>query len=354
MALAAPELMMPSSPNLPAARGPVSAWLLSQLQRPPHPVTPPPRTKEDPLEGDDFQLALYVCYELHYRGFRGVDSCWEWEPSLLHARRRLEDAFLRRVADEVGPPLPCLDVGGSLVSLATSGDGPSLSCHMLETGTLQQFREFAVHRSAYQLKEADPHTWGIPRLQGALKAAMVAIQADEYGNGVAPRMHASLFGDTMQGLELDPSYGAYLDFIPGTTLATVNLVSLFGLHRRWRGALAGHLALFEMTSVKPMKRYVEALERLGVTLPARRFYEVHVVADVEHEQIALHELAIGLAEIEPEVAGDIVFGARALTHVEAAFSAHLLRCWSAGLSSLRALGRARYTAAHSKLFGDPR
>ena len=33
-------------------------------------------------------------------------------------------------------------------------------------------------------------------------------------------------------LGLDPSYGAYLDLIPGVTLATVNLMSLFGLHRR--------------------------------------------------------------------------------------------------------------------------
>ena len=28
-------------------------------------------------------------------------------------------------------------------------------------------REIAVHRSGYQLKEADPHTWAIPRLNGS-------------------------------------------------------------------------------------------------------------------------------------------------------------------------------------------
>jgi Iron-containing redox enzyme len=52
-----------------------------------------------------------------------------------------------------------------------------------DRGTLAQLREFAIHRSAYQLKEADPHTWAIPRLTGAVKAAMVEIQADEYGDG---------------------------------------------------------------------------------------------------------------------------------------------------------------------------
>src|SRR5438045_2693004 len=80
--------------------------------------------------------------------------------------------------------------------------------------------------------------------------------------------------------------GAYLDRLPGTTLATTNLISLFGLHRRWRGALVGHLALFEMTSVVPMARYSAALERLGVGRVARRFYDVHVEADAVHQFIA--------------------------------------------------------------------
>ena len=55
----------------------------------------------------------------------------------------------------------------------------------------------------------------------------------------------------MDAVGLDATYGAYLDQIPGVTLATVNLMSLFGLHRRLRGAIVGHLALFEMTSSVP-------------------------------------------------------------------------------------------------------
>ena len=55
----------------------------------------------DPL-GIDVQLTLYVCYELHYRGFAGVDPGWEWNPGLLHLRAQLEDAFLTAVRREVG------------------------------------------------------------------------------------------------------------------------------------------------------------------------------------------------------------------------------------------------------------
>src|SRR5205085_722733 len=179
-------------------------------------------------------------------------------------------------------------------------------------GTLEQFREFAVHRSAYQLKEADPHTWAIPRLDGEAKAALVEIQADEYGGGRATAMHATLFASTLRRLGLDDRYGAYLDDIPGVTLATVNLISLFGLHRRWRGALVGHLAIFEMASVAPNTRYGNALRRLGLPVEATRFYDEHVAADAVHEITACRPLAGSLAAAEPALAGDVLFGARAI------------------------------------------
>ena len=118
-------------------------------------------------------------------------------------------------------------------------------------------RERAKHRSAYQLKEADPHTWAIPRISGQAKATMVEIQVDEYGNGNGSRMHSALFAETMTALGLDPRPNRYLNELPGFTLATVNLISFLALHRRLRGALVGHLALFEMTSVGPMGRYLK-------------------------------------------------------------------------------------------------
>jgi hypothetical protein len=46
----------------------------------------------------------------------------------------------------------------------------------------------------------------------------------------------------MDGAGLDSRYGRYLDEVPAVTLATVNMMSLFGLHRAMRGALVGHFA----------------------------------------------------------------------------------------------------------------
>ena len=324
-----------TAPPLPCARGSLSEFVLSQLTRAPSEFVSLPVIDDDvdALGDDDFQLALYCCYELHYRGFAEVDPEWEWAPSLLGFRRSMERQFEAALRDTV-PVVRRGSVTDDIRALIATGGGPSLSAYLETEGSLDEMREMAIHRSAYQLKEADPHTWAIPRLTGAAKAAMVEIQADEYGGGDPTRMHASLFADTMVALGLDPTYGAYLDRLPGTTLATTNLISLFGLHRQWRGALVGHLAVFEMTSVGPMGRYSRGLQRLGIGPEGRRFYDAHVEADAIHQYIACDGMVAGLMASEPELAADVLFGAGAVMALEERFSLSLLGAWAAGRSSL--------------------
>jgi hypothetical protein len=327
-------------PLLPSPRGPLSAAVISALQRQPGSLgVTPPVSGVDALSDDDFSLALYLCYEVHYRGV--TDENWEWDPDLLRFRAELERAFENRLRDEVvaaRAQIPS-DTVSVLDEMIRASSGPSLSTYLLESGTLNQFRELCVHRSAYQLKEADPHTFGIPRLIGEAKAAMVEIQYDEYGSGEAASMHSALFADTLMALGLDPSYGSYVEVLPGVTLATVNLVSMFGLHRRWRAALVGHLAVFEMTSVTPMRRYSEALARFGIGSQGRRFFDVHVTADEGHAIIARDRMVGGLVWAEPELSADLLFGAGALLMLERRFSVHVLDAWAENRSSLVPWGR---------------
>ncbi len=325
--------------RLPHPRGETSERLLEELVRAPHHLPPGPAIgSSDPLRDEDLNLALYLSYELHYRGLAGVDDGWEWEPSLLALRRRLESRFEEALVETVGEPGPSAapeEMDLALRAIADADDGPSLSAYIERYADLEQVMEFAVHRSTYQLKEADPHSWALPRLSGSPKAALVEIQADEYGGGRAERIHAELFSVTLEALGLDPTYGAYLDHVPGVTLATVNLMSLLGLHRRWRGAIVGHLALFEMTSSIPNRRYADGLRRLGLDERATGFFDEHVVADAVHENVAAVDLAGGLAREEPAVAPDILWGARALGAVEGSWSSHLLERWESGTTSLR-------------------
>lgn len=329
-------------PRLPSPRGPLSELLITLLQGRPDGLPGWTPALLHALSEEDLQLALHLCYGLHYDGFAGVDESWEWEPSLLAVTGMLEKRFLRPLVEEAtwagnGPgqdgDLPVITARVRQL-LATAG-GPSLSAFMLEHGERDQLREFVLHRSIYQRKEADPHTWAIPRLRGAAKSAMVTLQADEYGGGTPGRSHAELFARTMRALDLDPAPGAYVDEVPAVTLATDNLVSLLGLHRRWRGALVGHLAAFEMTSVVPMGRYARAVRNILGDEAAAEFYDVHVEADVRHEVIAVDDLITGLAATDPEALRDVPFGVAALTAVESRMSQWLLSCWSTGVTSLR-------------------
>jgi hypothetical protein len=286
------------------------------------------------LHDHDLQMALYLCYELHYAGLAGVPDDMEWSPELLAFRAGLEERFAAALSACVGEHGPVDRVGDELRRLVAEDDGPPLSRFVQTRATREQVLEHVVHRSAYQLKEADPHSWAVPRLTGAAKAALVEVQTDEYGGGRAERMHSVLFANTMRGLGLDARYGAYLRHLPGITLATVNLMSWFGLHRRWRGAIAGHLAVFEMTSSNPNRRYGDGLRRLGFGPDVTEFYDEHVEADAVHESIALWDLADGLARAEPELADDVVFGGRALLALESLWASHLMSAWERGDSSL--------------------
>ena len=325
--------------ELPPPRGPLSKRLFEALEGVPDVGLEAPEAIEsaDPIADEDLQLALYVAYEIHYAGIRGVDEAWEWAPSLIGFRAALERTFEAAVAELVRPAaaVESASVGAALQEIVAEDPGPPLSRYMERQGTLEQMHEHVIHRSAYQLKEADPHSWAIPRLPPGPKAALLEVQADEYGGGSAERMHSVLFAKTMAALGLDSSYGAYLEQLPGVTLATVNLMSGFGLHRRRRGAIVGHLAAFEMTSSIPNRRYGNALRRLGFGREATHFYDEHVEADAVHENIAAWDLAGGLAADEPEVAADILFGARALLAVEARWASHLMDSWERGESSLR-------------------
>src|SRR5690625_8030275 len=67
-----------------------------------------------------------------------------------------------------------------------------------------------VQRSVYTLREADPHTWAIPRLTGRAKAALVEIQSDEYGGGRARGGHPHNYAPTPRRLGPGDGDGPHL------------------------------------------------------------------------------------------------------------------------------------------------
>ncbi|MFE2378915.1 iron-containing redox enzyme family protein [Streptomyces sp. NPDC059398] len=323
-----------AGPVLPAHRGPLSAGVIAALTAE---SAAPPGTQEaaeaDPY-GEDLQLSLYLLYELHYRGFAGVADHREWDPALMPLRGALEERFLAGLREDVPAGRSTDDVFGELLVEPADARG-SVAYHLEHEGELWQMREYAALRSLYHLKEADPHVWVIPRLSGRAKAAMTAIEYDEFGAGRAEDVHAQLFADLMTDLGLDTRYGHYLGSAPASVLATVNLMTLFGLHRALRGALVGHFACVEVTSPPGSRRLAQAMRRLGAGPAAVRFYDEHVEADAVHEQIVRREVTGGLLTDEPYLRDDVAFGADATVFLEERLAAHLLGEWRAGRSALR-------------------
>jgi len=282
--------------------------------------------------GRDLQLTLYTLYELHYRGFEGVDPDAEWDPQLLRLRRDLERVFLRYLRDAVEPgddPVAEMD---ALSVEATSGTGPSW--YFKDEGTWDQIREYFAHRSLYHLKEGDPHAFAIPRLQGQAKASFVAVEFDEFGGGRGERVHQQLWADLMSAAGLDPSYLGYIDRVSAETLSTVNLMSMFGLHRSLKGAAIGHFAAIEITSSPGSARLVAGLRRMDAPEECVHFYAEHVEADAVHEQVMRHDVVGDLVAREPELAADVVFGMRALDHLDELAAEKMLAAWKRGESSL--------------------
>ncbi|MEU6589826.1 iron-containing redox enzyme family protein [Streptomyces sp. NPDC046881] len=319
-------------PLLPPSRGPLSAAVTARLRGAgplPHPAD---AAAADPY-GDDLQLALYLCYELHYRGFAGVPPELEWDPELLRVRAALEERFRSALRADT-PVHDSLDEALAAL-LVEPAEGTGVSHFLSAEGELWQLREYAAVRSLYHLKEADPHAWVLPRLRGRAKAAMAAVEYDEFGGGRAERVHAHLFAELMRDLDLDTTYGRYLDAAPAEMLAVVNLMSLSGLHRELRGALVGHFAEVEITSSPGSRRLAEAMRRTGAGPAAEFFYDEHVTADAVHEQVVRHEVIGGLLEEEPELAPDIAFGIDATEYLEERLGRRLLASWRAGRTCLR-------------------
>lgn len=328
-------------PLLPDPRGPLSGVVIELLgERLPSAyltrIQLPPLGDVDPF-GIDLQLALYVCYELHYRGFADTDEKWEWNPALLDVRHRIEERFIaavRRLIGDIPHDASAQDELDRCESAPV--DRASLSVYMRDRATWPQMQEYFAHRSLYHLKEADPQSWVIPRLTGRAKAAFVAVEYDEYGGGGGYRtMHQRLFADLLGAAGMSDRYLDYLGNATGPTLAAVNLMSMFGLHRHLRGAAVGHFAATELTSSPASQRIVKGLNRLGAPLPCIAFYREHVEADAVHEQVVRKEVVADLLAREPELDRDVVFGIRAFDAVEGLLATHMLSSWAAGCSSLR-------------------
>ncbi|NMD54629.1 MULTISPECIES: iron-containing redox enzyme family protein [Tsukamurella] len=323
---------------LPSARGTISQWVINALESgDPASASAPDMTGVDAWS-DDAQLALFICQEMHYRGWRGIDPALEWDPSIIAARVALENVLLAAVDRELEPHSTAVSAADALEGLARDSLRAGGAVERLRgaaDGT--RFRDYFAARSLYHLKEADPHAWVIPRLAPASKAPFVAVEFDEYGAGRGEDVHQCLYADLLEAMGMDHGYLDYLDRAPAAAIAPVTLMSAFGLRRAEMGAAIGHFAATEVTSPPGSARMVAALERIGAPEPAIRFYREHVEADAVHELVMRHDVVGAMIAADPCSERDIVRGIAAWRLAEDRLDDALLTAWRDGKTLVRDL-----------------
>lgn len=273
--------------------------------------------------GHDLQLALYVSYELHHRGFADVDPRWEWDPGVLQLRARLEEAFGTALRDDVGDVTQC-KAADEIRRLCTRSS--ALVDHLREEGTWAQMREYFVQRSVHRLKIDDAGAWAT--------YAMTPAEFDRSVSGAPERTPGCRFADVLTAAGLDASYLHYLGEVTPEALALVNMMSLFGLHRNLRGAATGQVVATKITIRRSSAGLVDALLRLGAPQPCVQFYRDH--AGTSDGPLRCETVG-ALLEREPELEPDVVLGIRAFELLEDRFANRLLTCWADGRPSLRHL-----------------
>jgi hypothetical protein len=77
----------------------------------------------------------------------------------------------------------------------------------------------------------------------------------------------------------------------------------------------------------PSRRMAQGLERLDFPVELRDYYTEHVEADAVHEQIAVRTICGGLLAAEPELLGDLWFGAWLCLHLEDQVARRFLEQW---------------------------
>lgn len=312
--------------RVPEQRGPVSGWVSAVMHGRNAPVPP---LSAGPVSRDaDVQLALWMIYELHYRGFDDVPDDVEWVLSLIQLRRDIEMRFESELRAATAP-LPTVDddLGQQILDIAEADSGPSLALFLQREADAGQMCDYLRERSITQLKESDPHSFVLGRLEGKAKVALAELQYDEYGGGRLDRLHARLYAQALRAAGLDARYGAHIEQVSAVTLATANVMSMFAMNRRLRGAAMGHLAVFEATSSVPCRRIAAGLGRLGFPAEVATYFEEHIEADAVHEQLAARDICAAMAAAEPHVGPDILFGAATCLHLESLAATDLLRRW---------------------------
>jgi hypothetical protein len=296
----ATPLRVPPAPDhaLPAARGPVSQSIVDYVTGGRGELVDTSSGVAGQPHDEDFQAALWLVNVLQVTTFRRVDPQRVASLRMRTLHWYLEQTFeaqLRRL-------VPVRTPDDLLAHLRALIERPSPA----RTAAPDAVRRRFLAKAPYLGWEADPHTLALAHVEGPLKPSLVEIQSGEYGLGHA-NTHAEIYGACLG--ELGTDLADAVSAAPACSLAFANAAWLFGRDRRMRGAAVGQLCLLELDSVEPCVREKDCWDAAGLPEAARRWYDVHALADVEHAAVITDKLLPAVEQHTPWLVADAAWGA---------------------------------------------
>jgi len=226
--------------RLPAARGPLSNFVIEHLRRAPHKLPGLLAPADDPLRGDDFHLSLFCSFQVQGRSFDDVADLWQWNASLVDFRAGLERRFETALGMSSDPAATSDAVPA--VEGTTSQDRVHTPAAMLaRSGSPEQLEELLRHRALIKATVADTWPLLLPRTPSAGRSAIIR------------------FGESVS----DDAEDAVIDHLPGVSLARANVLWLLASNRSHGAALAGALAVVESVAARADRELAVAARRLG-------------------------------------------------------------------------------------------
>ncbi|HEX6277243.1 MAG TPA: iron-containing redox enzyme family protein [Polyangiaceae bacterium] len=128
---------------------------------------------------------------------------------------------------------------------------------------------------------------------------------DEMGRGDERGMHGPMLSRLTTTLELDTS----TERIVWESLALGNLMTAFGVNRRYAYQSAGALGVIELTAPGRAAAVNRGLKRIGVSGEIRKYFALHATLDVKHSEAWNREVLRPLVAQNSELAVPIAEGA---------------------------------------------
>lgn len=185
------------------------------------------------------------------------------------------------------------------------GQGDALFPWLEEKAGLEQMRWFLTQEVAGEAGFDDLVALTQVRFPVQPKLEMANNYWDEMGRGHANGMHGPMLERAVNVLRLKPT----IDDTVWEALALANLMVALAANRRYAYHSVGALGAIEMTAPGRVSKVNNGLRRLGISAPARSYFQLHAGLDIKHSEAWNREVIRPLVAAHPEAARPIAEGA---------------------------------------------